>query len=160
MPCRTYPFLKLPTTHQSASQTATRTCQKNTVCTPFFDSHLAYLLLLFFFFGYHISSAMSPVGIFVFPFQFAKVSAVFHALSQSLNLPYYAIQFSSVQLGTGSGSVQFRCEPMCADLTASVAMWKLWMLMHHDNYNSNSNNSNHMWLIIIIRQTSSSSSSS
>lgn len=86
---------------------------------------LPWYLLLLLFFGYHISSAMSPVGIFVFPFQFAKVSAVFHALSQSLNLPYYAIQFSSVQLGTGSGSVQFRCEPMCADLTASVAMWKL-----------------------------------
>lgn len=157
MPCRTYPFLRLPNDAPISIADGNENVPKKYSLHSLFWLTPCYLLLLFF--GYHISSAMSPVGIFVFPFQFAKVSAVFHALSQSLNLPYYAIQFSSVQLGTGSGSVQFRCEPMCADLTASVAMWKLWMLMHHDNYNSN-NNSNHMWLIIIIRQTSSSSSSS
>lgn len=70
-----------------------------------FELSPCYLQLFFFFWLSHFL-AVSPAAIFVFPFQFAKVSSVFHALSQSLNLPFHTIQLSSVQLVRfGFGSV-------------------------------------------------------
>lgn len=104
MPCRTYPFLRLPTTHQSASQTATRTCQKNTVCTPFFDSHLAT-----FFFFFWLSHFLCHVacGYICFSISICQSFRCFSCSFTKLELTVLCdtVQFSSVRYGFGFGSV-------------------------------------------------------